>query len=209
MKKRKNTSPRVWKQRNHPDKLLIDPPGLIFFSTKFHSSARDAVRRGKKRRFPIRGNNFVLRSLSMKSNRLHSTRSASWLTTRAEVIAQSASTDRWGRQAAIFFPFESKPSARSLPPPLLRTARSRVSSLTATASLVLSNQFHTRSKVNLRNERRKVNIETSRFEIYRDGAQRTVLVGTEGWGRGEGRDNISKSAYAGCSRRFLAHRITR
>lgn len=42
---------------------------------------------------------------------------------------------------------------------------------------MLSNQFHTRSKVNLRNERRKVNIETSRFEIYRDGAQRT-LVGT-------------------------------
>lgn len=43
------------------------------------------------------------------------------------------------RQAAIFFPFESKPSARSLPipPPLPSTHRaacSRVSSLTATAS---------------------------------------------------------------------------
>lgn len=57
---------------------------------------------------------------------------------------------------------------------------------------MLSNQFHTRSKVNLRNERRKVNIETSRFEIYRDGAQRT-LVGERLRGR-EGEDNISKSA---------------
>lgn len=55
---------------------------------------------------------------------------------------------------------------------------------------MLSNQFHTRSKVNLRNERRKVNIETSRFEIYRDGAQRT-LVGER---LREGGDNISKSA---------------
>lgn len=117
----------------------------------------------------------------MKSNR-HSTRSASWLTTRAEVIAQSASTDRWGGQAAaIFFPFESKPSARSLPAPLPSSPTDSLLACLVTHGygipVVLSNQFHTRSKVNLRNERRKVNIETSRFEIYRDGAQRT-LVGT-------------------------------
>ena len=130
----------------------------------------------------------------MKSNRAIQARSASWLTTRAEVIAQSASTDRWGRQLSSFPLNRSHLHAACPSSPAFHPQGSLLACLVTHGYgiPVLSNQFHTRSKVNLRNERRKVNIETSRFEIYRDGAQRT-LVGERLRGR-EGGDNISKSA---------------